>query len=104
MRIIFLLLLISTLPYSCSSPSKSQNGNSPPTVSITNIQSDTIVNGIVEILCSVIDNDKIQKVELLVDSDTTGIIDFDEPYKLLWDTRSFKKDSYHYIQVKQNTG
>lgn len=97
------LFFVVIIFYACKNPSNPSGSNLdriPPEVTISNLKNDSTVTGIANIVCEAHDNVGILRVELIVDSDSTGIIDKEKPYILLWDTRSYKKDSYHKILVK----
>ncbi len=99
MRTLILLFIFTIYLLSCSNPSESKNDNNPPIIKITYSSSDTTVSGIVEIQCDVSDDGGIKKVELVVDSLKENIFDDEAPYILQWDTRNYKKDSFHKIWV-----
>jgi Tol biopolymer transport system component len=93
---IFFIILWSCI----KNPSEVENDNIPPSVSITNLENDSTVSGIVDITCAANDNVGIQRLELIVDSIFSGIIDNKAPYILKWNTKSYNKNSYHELVVK----
>ncbi len=100
--LLFSAILLVTF-HSCENPSnpwKVKRDYQFPNVEVTNLESNRVVAGIVEIKCQASDDVGIYRVELIVDGVPTGSFDEKAPYILSWDTRSYKKDSHHNIIVK----
>jgi len=94
----FAILLSSIILFiTCDEPT--QPDTTPPTVTITSAFSGP-VSEIVIITVMVTDNAGIDKVELWVDGDFTGIIDDTEPYTLVWNTTTYEDGSLHIIVVR----
>jgi len=72
----------------------------PPTITITNPQSGSVVFEYVTINCVATDNEEVSYVELWVDGVTTNIIDETEPYSFNWNTTVYEDGSYHTITVR----
>ena len=62
----------------------------PPSVLITSPNNISIVNDTVIVTCESIDNDEVEKVELWINSDSTGIADSTVPYTLTWITNNYE--------------
>tara|TARA_B100001250_G_C19813066_1_gene796756 strand:- start:2413 stop:3885 length:1473 start_codon:yes stop_codon:yes gene_type:complete len=62
----------------------------PPSVLITSPNNISIVNDTVIVTCESIDNDEVAKVELWINSDSTGIADSTVPYTLTWITNNYE--------------
>lgn len=82
----------------CSNPKEPDT--TPPTVTITSPQNNSVVSEIAVITCVATDNDGIEKVELWVDGVSTGAFDNTEPYTLEWNTTTFSNNSTHTITVR----
>ena len=72
----------------------------PPELEITYPYDQSVVSGIVTIVCSVTDNKKIEFAELWVDEEQIGDKIYTEPYFFLWDTRGYDNYSNHLIKVR----
>ncbi len=97
-KLVFLLITIFTLIISCEKNTKPDT--TPPNVAITNPQNGSTVFELTLINCVATDNEKIDKVELWVDGNSTTIIDETEPYSLVWDTTIYEDESIHTITVR----
>ena len=74
--------------------------STPPTVSITNPQTGVTVSDTVNITCVSTDDVGVEKVELWIDGTTTGVVDFDVPYSLEWNTTTFENGTSHIIVIR----
>ena len=72
----------------------------PPSINITSPQNGSIVSEIVTITCISSDNNGVEKVELWIDSTTTGIEDQSDPYSFEWNTVSLETNTSHTITVR----
>ncbi|MHA2030599.1 MAG: SUMF1/EgtB/PvdO family nonheme iron enzyme [Candidatus Kariarchaeaceae archaeon] len=91
-----LLLIISLLIFSllsCNNPNEPDD-NTPPSVKIISPPNNSVVSGIVTIICVATDNQGIEKLELWINGNSTGIIDNSEPFELNWDTQNYVNGSY----------
>lgn len=66
----------------------------PPIISISYPLTNSVVSGIVNILCISTDNKGVEKVELWVNEAPTGAIDDSYPYSLDWDTTLLENGNY----------
>lgn len=66
----------------------------PPIISISYPLTNSVVSGIVNILCVSTDNEGVEKVELWVNESPTGAIDESYPYSLDWDTTLLENGNY----------
>ncbi len=66
----------------------------PPIISISYPLTNSVVSGIVSILCISTDNKGVEKVELWVNEAPTGAIDDSYPYSLDWDTTLLENGNY----------
>ncbi|MHA2100909.1 MAG: LamG-like jellyroll fold domain-containing protein [Candidatus Kariarchaeaceae archaeon] len=71
-----------------------------PTVTITSPSVGSIVSDTVLITCDAYDNEGVEKVELWVDGEATGLIDDTEPYSFSWNTTIYIDGSSHVITVR----
>jgi len=85
-----LLFLLSLFVYTCETPVESDT--TPPTVIIT--FSESIVSELVFITCVSTDNKGVEKVELWINGESSGISDDTEPYSLDWNTTTYNDDNY----------
>lgn len=92
--ILFLCLYIFLI-YSCKKTTKSEEDNEAPTVTILTLQENDVVSGIVIISCDATDNDAVEKVELWIQENYSGISDYSEPYELIWDTSEYNNGTYN---------
>ncbi|MBJ12075.1 MAG: hypothetical protein CMG62_03215 [Candidatus Marinimicrobia bacterium] len=83
-KLYFLILLFLFLYFSCEE--KQQEDLVPPTVIITSPETGTIVNEIITITCMSSDNRGINRVELWVNGEPSGLQDDSEPYSFHWST------------------
>ncbi len=86
---IFAILLLTILFLTCEKPDEEA-----PTVTILNLQENDVVYEIVTISCNATDNEAVEKVELWLDGEYSGISDDSEPYKLEWNTTEFANRTY----------
>ena len=87
---IFFIITFSFLFISCEKPD-----DKAPTVTILTLQENDVVSGIVIISCDATDNDAVEKVELWIQGDYSGISDYSEPYELIWDTSEYNNGTYN---------
>ena len=66
----------------------------PPSVLITYPNNNSTVNDTVVVACESIDNDEVVKVELWINSDSTGIADSTAPYALTWITNNYENGEH----------
>ena len=90
-----LYLLILFLYFSCEE--KQQHDPIPPSVIITSPETGTIANEIITITCMSSDNQGVDKVELWVNGESSGITDNSEPYSFQWSTIDFEDGIYKII-------
>lgn len=92
MKQLFLIFTIIVLPIlfiSCEKPDEEA-----PTVTILTLQENDVVYEIVIISCIATDNEAVEKVELWLDGEYSGISDNTEPYKLEWNTTEYENRTY----------
>ncbi|MHA2030548.1 MAG: LamG-like jellyroll fold domain-containing protein, partial [Candidatus Kariarchaeaceae archaeon] len=97
-----LLFFISMFTSSCekSIDPKADSDSILPTVTITSPSVGSIVSDTVLITCDAYDNEGVEKVELWVDGEATGLIDDTEPYSFSWNTTIYIDGSSHVITVR----
>jgi len=78
---------------------KKEMDTTAPTIWITSPTSGSVVKELVTITCMSTDNKGVEKVELWVDGDSTGIADYAQPYSLDWNTTNYD-DGYYKITVR----
>lgn len=86
---IFTILFLLILFTSCEKPDEEA-----PTVTILTLQENDVVYEIVTISCIATDNEAVEKVELWLDGEYSGISDKTEPYKLEWNTTVYENRTY----------
>ena len=74
-KIIFLTILFLVF-FSCGKESNEDNNYNNTNVLITSPGIDSVVEDTVAIYCEVVSSNHIAKIELWVDGDSTGIIDY----------------------------
>ncbi len=67
----------------------------PPIVTITFPQNEAIISGLVNIVCEVSDNEGIYKINLWINGDATGILDYSDSYTLEWNTKDYEDSDYN---------
>jgi len=72
--------------YSCEDP---KEDTTPPSVTITSPQNNSIVYEIIHVTCISTDNDEVEKVDLWINGVFSGISDNSEPYSLEWNTMMY---------------
>ena len=93
-----LILLVGVLLFStCEEPTEPDT--TPPSVTITYLETGSPVSEVVTITCMASDNEGVEKVELWVDVVSTGVTDYTEPYSLDWNTATYE-DGYHIIIIR----
>lgn len=97
-RILFCIFILIFL--SCEDKKEKEIDLIPPNVLITSPASGSTVNEVVLITCISEDNEGIEKVELWVDGDSTGINDYSVPFEMEWNTVLFEDNSVHNIKVR----
>lgn len=90
-RLLFLLtvVVLPILFLTCEKPDEEA-----PTVTILNLQESDVVFEIVTIYCIATDNEAVEKVELWLDGEYSGISDSSEPFKLEWNTIDYENRTY----------
>lgn len=94
LKYISLICLCILIVYSCKQSTKSEEDNEAPVVSILTPQNNDVVFEIVIISCVATDNEAVEKVELWLDGEYSGISDNTEPYNLEWNTTNYENVSY----------
>ena len=94
----FFVLAVIIIFLKCSNPEEPDT--TPPTVTITSPQNNSVVSEIAIITCVATDNEGVEKVELWVDGVSTDRFDNAEPYSLEWNTTTFSDNSAHTITVR----
>ena len=77
----------------CDDPNKDQDTLGPETIIISPINN-SIISDTVSFICESIDENKILRVELWINNDSTGITDNSEPYILNWITKGYTNGDY----------
>ena len=67
----------------------------PPIVTITFPQDSDIVSGLVNIFCDVNDNEEIYKINLWINGNATGILNYTNSYSLEWNTKNYEDGDYN---------
>ena len=93
-----LLLIISLLFLFVACEDKEED-TTPPTVTITSAFAG-IVSEVVPITVMVNDDSGVEKVELWVDGNFTGITDNSEPFELDWNTVPYQDGTAHVIVIR----
>ena len=96
MKTSFLILSIVLLIFWSCEEKKDDEGvdTNPPSVLITYPNNNSTVNDTVVVACESIDNDEVVKVELWINSDSTGIADSTAPYALTWITNNYENGEH----------
>jgi len=96
MKTSFLILSIVLLIFwSCEEKKDDESVDTdPPSVLITFPNNNSIVADTVVVACESIDNDEVVKVELWINSDSTGITDSTAPYTLTWITNNYENGEH----------
>ncbi|MDP6202429.1 MAG: Ig-like domain-containing protein [Candidatus Marinimicrobia bacterium] len=96
MKTSILILSISFLIFwSCEEKKDDESIDSvPPSVLINSPNNNSTVNDTVVVACESIDNDEVVKVELWINSDSTGIADSTAPYALTWITNNYENGEH----------
>jgi hypothetical protein len=96
MKTPILILSISFLIFcSCEEKKDDESLDSvPPSVLINSPNNNSTVNDTVVVACESIDNDEVVKVELWINSDSTGIADSTAPYTLTWITNNYENGEH----------
>ena len=99
MKKLYLLLPILFLIYwGCE-----EQDTTPPTVTITSPQNNSSVSEVVSITCMSSDNEGVEKVELWVNGESTGLTDDSEPYSFDWNTTTLEDGNYTIIVRSYDT-
>ena len=102
MKKLYLLLPILFLIYwGCEEPD--DKDTTPPTVTITSPQNNSSVSEVVSITCMSSDNEGVEKVELWVNGESTGLTDDSEPYSFDWNTTTLEDGNYTIIVRSYDT-
>ena len=96
MKTSILILSISFLIFwSCEEKKDGESIDSnPPNVLINSPINNSTVNDTIVVACESIDNDEVVKVELWINSDSTGIADSTAPYTLTWITNNYENGEH----------
>ena len=96
MKTSFLILSIVLLIFwSCEEKKDDESvDTNPPSILITYPNNNSIVDDTVVVACESIDNDEVVKVELWINSDSTGIADSTAPYTLTWITNNYENGEH----------
>ncbi len=77
----------------CDDPNNDQDISGPETLIISPINN-SIISDTVNFICESVDENKILRVELWINNDSTGITDNSEPYILNWITKGYPNGDY----------
>jgi hypothetical protein len=92
------ILILSTallIFWSCEEKKDDESiDTNPPSVLITSPNNISTVKDTVVVACESIDNDEVVKVELWINSDSTGIADSTAPYTLTWITNNYENGEH----------
>ena len=99
----FLLLLSTVFLFTTCEEAEEVEDDSPLVVIITSPSDKATVSGIVPITFASSADSVIEKVELLVNGDATGIADSTAPYSLKWNTLTYEDTSHSIIVRAYNT-
>ena len=97
------LCVIFTFVFILSCEDKDEKDTTPPSVTITSPTSGSTINEIVNITCMSTDDKGVQKVELWVDGQSTGMTDETEPYSFKLNTTNYKDGSHTLIVRSYDT-
>ena len=98
-KIIFLTILFLVF-FSCGKESNKNNNSNNTNVLIISPGIDSVVEDTVAIYCEVVSSNHIAKIELWVNGDSTGIIDYEFPFILHWNTHNHD-NGHHILFVRQ---
>jgi len=92
---ILILSIVLLIFWSCEEKKDDESvDTNPPSVLITSPNNNSIVNDTLVVACESIDNDEVVKVELWINSDSTGIADSTAPYTLTWITNNYENGEH----------
>ena len=92
---ILILSIVLLIFWSCEEKKDDESvDTNPPSVLITSPNNNSIVNDTLVVACESIDNDEVVKVELWINSDSTGITDSTAPYTLTWITNNYENGEH----------
>jgi len=92
LRLLFttsILLFVLCFFYACE-----KLDGEPPIVAILNLEENQTVYDIVTISIDASDNNAVEKVELWLDGEYSGISDTEDPFELEWNTISYENKTY----------
>ena len=91
----FFITIVFIVFFSCGKESNEGNNSNTMSILITTPKIDSVVEDTVAIQCEVVNPNHVAKVELWANGDSTGIIDYEYPFTLHWDTHNH--DNGHHI-------
>ena len=97
-----LFLLVSNCEEEPQEPEEEEipPDTTPPIVEITAPLDGSAVFEIVTITCTATDNDSVIKVDLWIDSDSTGLADTTAPFSFTWNVSAFEDSSTYSLMVR----
>ena len=94
MKKLSVISLIISFLFILSCEDKVEKDTTPPEVTIISPTSGSTVNKIVTITCNSTDKEGVEKVDLWIDGDSTGVTDTTEPYSMEWNTTQYENKWY----------
>ena len=91
--------LTLSLVFILSCDNKNTEDLTPPVVSIISPANYSTVSGWVTVESDIIENGKIDHVELWVNGDSTGLNSNVTPYSIIWPTNSYADSANHWLQL-----
>ena len=103
---ILILSIVLLIFWSCEEKKDDESvDTNPPSVLITSPNNNSIVNDTLVVACESMDNDEVLKVELWINSDSTGITDSTAPYTLTWITNNYENGEHTlFVRSYDNSG
>ena len=90
---------------SCGKEDNENNNSNDLNIFITSPEIDSIVKDTVEIYCESTNSKVIAKVELWVNGDSTGIIDYESPFVLSWNTHNYNNGNHTlFVRLYDHSG
>ena len=97
---IHILPICLLLLFACSVEDNNEKADIQTSISISSPENNSIVQDTVLIYCESNNNNIVLKVELWVNGDSTGIIDYEFPFILHWNTHNHD-NGHHILFVRQ---
>ena len=103
---ISLLPIVLLIFWSCEEKKDDETiDTTPPSVSITFPNNNSTVNDTVVIACVSTDDDEVEKVELWINGNSTGVADSTAPFTLTWITNNYENGEYTlFVRSYDKTG